>query len=161
MKINEITNTVVVRTEYVAEDGTVFTSKEECQKYEASALYAVAVLMNKHRICDRGLTHSDFVECGSSDDYVDIFQIDTSDDLMLLAKYLRLRLLDARVSMSSADSAVKQIVDTVTLHHEICIFWSYDGDAAWTYGDGSIDAFYDVQRDRLKAMISKRKDGEQ
>lgn len=160
MKINEITNTVVVRTEYVAEDGTVFTSKEECQKYEASALYAVTVLMNKHRICDLRLTQYDFVELGC-DDVVEIFQIDTSDDLMLLAKYLRLHLLDAHASISYIDSAIKKIMDTVTPHHEICIFWSYDGDAAWTYGDGSIDAFYDVQRDRLKAIISKRKDGEQ
>lgn len=40
MRENEVKETreVVVRTEYVAEDGTVFRSEEECKKYEESAL---------------------------------------------------------------------------------------------------------------------------
>lgn len=38
MKINEVKETreVLVRTEYVAEDGEVFSTKEECEKYEES-----------------------------------------------------------------------------------------------------------------------------
>lgn len=42
MKVNEIrkTETIekLVRTEYIAEDGTIFRSEEECKKYEESAL---------------------------------------------------------------------------------------------------------------------------
>lgn len=38
MKVNEIrkTETIekLVRTEYIAEDGTVFSNEEECKKYE-------------------------------------------------------------------------------------------------------------------------------
>ena len=36
MRVNEIKETreVVVRTEFVAEDGQVFRSEEECKKYE-------------------------------------------------------------------------------------------------------------------------------
>lgn len=46
MKVNEIrkTETIekLVRTEYIAEDGTIFRSEEECKKYEESALFAIS-----------------------------------------------------------------------------------------------------------------------
>lgn len=44
MRINEVKETreVLVRTEYVAEDGIVFRSEEECKKYEESALFAIS-----------------------------------------------------------------------------------------------------------------------
>mgnify|MGYP000898823865 FL=1 len=43
MRANEVKETrEVVRTEYIAEDGTVFRSEEECKKYEESALFAIS-----------------------------------------------------------------------------------------------------------------------
>lgn len=46
MRVNEVrkTETIekLVRTEYIAEDGTVFRSEEECKKYEESALFAIS-----------------------------------------------------------------------------------------------------------------------
>ena len=44
MRTNEVRETkeVVVRTEYIAEDGTVFRSEEECKKYEESALFVIS-----------------------------------------------------------------------------------------------------------------------
>ena len=46
MKVNEVKTAVtiekVIRTEYIAEDGTVFRNKEECKKYEESALFAIS-----------------------------------------------------------------------------------------------------------------------
>lgn len=44
MRANEVKETreVVVRTEYIAEDGAVFRSEEECKKYEESALFAIS-----------------------------------------------------------------------------------------------------------------------
>ena len=44
MRTNEVKETreVVVRTEYIAEDGTVFRNEEECKKYEESALFAIS-----------------------------------------------------------------------------------------------------------------------
>ena len=46
MKVNEIrkTETIekLVRTEYIAEDGTVFSNEEECKKYEESTLFAIS-----------------------------------------------------------------------------------------------------------------------
>ena len=46
MRVNEVkeTKTIeeVVRIEYIAEDGQVFRSEEECKKYEESALFAIS-----------------------------------------------------------------------------------------------------------------------
>ena len=46
MRVNEVrkTETIekLVKIEYIAEDGTVFESKEECKKYEESALFALS-----------------------------------------------------------------------------------------------------------------------
>ena len=49
MRINEIKETkeVVIRTEYVAENGEVFSTKEECEKYEESALFEVSKLLKR------------------------------------------------------------------------------------------------------------------
>ena len=41
MKTREIKKEIVERTEYVAEDGTVFYSVEDCEYYEHSALFTV------------------------------------------------------------------------------------------------------------------------
>ena len=44
MRKNEIKKTVeeIVGVEYIAEDGTIFNNKEECEKYEKSALFVVS-----------------------------------------------------------------------------------------------------------------------
>ena len=46
MRVNEVkqTKTIkeLVRIEYIAEDGIVFRSEEECKKYEESALFAIS-----------------------------------------------------------------------------------------------------------------------
>lgn len=46
MRVNEVrkTETIekLVRIEYIAEDGTVFRSEEECKKYEESALFVIS-----------------------------------------------------------------------------------------------------------------------
>ena len=46
MKVNEVrkTETIekLVKIEYIAEDGIVFRSEEECNKYEESALFAIS-----------------------------------------------------------------------------------------------------------------------
>ena len=49
MKMNEIKKTVeqVVRVEYIAEDGTVFSSEVECRTYEESALFVISNKLKK------------------------------------------------------------------------------------------------------------------
>lgn len=49
MKINEIKETreVVVRTEYIAEDGKKFATKEDCERYEKSYEATIKASFNK------------------------------------------------------------------------------------------------------------------
>ena len=54
MRVNEVrkTETIekLVRIEYIAEDGTVFRSEEECKKYEESALFVISKMCIRDRL---------------------------------------------------------------------------------------------------------------
>lgn len=132
MKKNVIKKTVteerVIRTEYVAEDGTIFYDGEECLKYEKSALYAVSKQLK--RINKRSITQNDFIPEGSESE-VEVFDIQTEEDLRLLRQYLVLK---------NYGGNTRDVLDEeVTCGHEILIFWNYDKDYSWTYGDGSLN----------------------
>ena len=73
MKINEVKETreVLVRTEYIAEDGEVFNKREECEKYEESAIFAMSKKLK--RLHKKNTVHSDIFEECSWDCYVEIF----------------------------------------------------------------------------------------
>ena len=91
MKVNEIrkTETIekLVRTEYIAEDGTVFSNEEECKKYEESALFAISKELK--RMCNKNyLSHYDINDDCSCDEKVEIFDIQTERDLENLRRYL-------------------------------------------------------------------------
>lgn len=62
MRINEVKETreVVVRTEYVAEDEEVFSTKEECEKYEESAIFVVSKKLK--RLHKKNVMHSDILK---------------------------------------------------------------------------------------------------
>ena len=152
MKINEIKKTVteerVIMTEYIAEDGTIFDNSEECVKYEKSALYAVSKQLK--RINKRNITQYDFMPEASDDCEVEIFDIQTEDDLRLLRQYLKLKNYGSR----------KDVLDEeVTCGHEILIFWNYDKDYSWTYGDGSFNGLLEyIRRNYTKALERSNKE---
>lgn len=73
MRVNEVkqTKTIeeVVRTEYIAEDGEVFSNEEECKKYEESALFAVSKQLKRLDNKKKGASENDiYDEC--SDEYL-------------------------------------------------------------------------------------------
>ena len=84
MRVNEVkqTKTIeeVVRTEYIAEDGEVFSNEEECKKYEESALFAVSKQLKRLDNKKNGASEYDiYDEC--SDEYlVEIFNAETERD---------------------------------------------------------------------------------
>ena len=80
MRENEVKETreVVVRTEYVAEDGTVFRSEEECKKYEESALFAISKELK--RLTKDNTSQSEINDNFSYDDTVEIFDVQTERD---------------------------------------------------------------------------------
>lgn len=161
MKIKEVKQMVeqVIRTEYYAEDGTYFRSKEECEKYEESALFAVSKQLKR---IDCGIRSHYDIDDGCSDEcLVEVFDIQTEKDLEMLRRYLYLKASSNGASeksingcMTSINECRKDFVfENVTYGHEVIVFWSYDVDWFWTYGDGSINGYADYFRNRLNKLI--------
>ena len=72
MRTNEIKRTVeeVVRVEYIAEDGQVFRSEEECKKYEESALFAINKQLRRLET-KKYISHNDINDDCSDDERVE------------------------------------------------------------------------------------------
>jgi hypothetical protein len=164
MKKNEIkrTRTIeeVVTTEYIAEDGQVFYKEEECKQYEESALFAVSKRLKK-------MTHKwtsiyQLIEEGSDECELEIFDVQTDEDLELLRRYLYLKLTRHGASekcikscFTSEDGKRQNFVfDNVTSGHEVLVFWSYDNDWFWVYKDGSLDGYCSWLREKYNKIIT-------
>ena len=169
MKINEIrkTETIekLVRTEYIAEDGTVFSNEEECKKYEESALFAV----NKElkRMGNKNyLSYCDINDDCSCDEKVEIFDIQTERDLENLRRYLYLVLKKNGASDDAVNECFKSkdgkreefVFENVTIGHEVMIFWNYDEDWFWVYNDGSINGYCEFFREKITKLIASKEE---
>lgn len=169
MRINEVkqTKTIeeLVRTEYIAEDGTVFRNEEECKKYEESALFAISKKLK--RLTEKDwVSQNDINDGFSYDDTVEIFDIQTERDLENLRRYLYLKARNNGASESSVNDCFKStdgkrnsyVFSNVTAGHEVMIFWNYDEDWFWVYGDGSIEAFCNFHKDRITKLITPKEE---
>jgi hypothetical protein len=168
MKRNEIKRTEiiekVVRVEYIAEDGMVFYNEEECKKYEESALFAVS---NKLKRLSKITTSPyDLIEEGSDECSLEIFDVQTEEDLENLRRYLYLTITKNHASESSIKSCFtsvdgkreKFVFDNVTIGHEVMIFWGYNEDWFWVYNDGSLDGYLSWIRDNYTKIITPKED---
>ncbi len=166
MKKNEIKRTVeeVVRVEYVAEDGQVFYNEEECKKYEESALFVVS---NKLKRLSNNASIYDLIESGCEEDELEIFDVQTEEDLENLRRYLYLKAMKNGASekylkdaFTSPDGVARKdfVFDGVTIGHEVLIFWSYDNDWFWVYKDGSLDGYFSWVRDKYTKIITPKED---
>ena len=162
MKKNEIKRTIeeVVGVEYIAEDGTVFYDEAECQKYEESAMFAVSKSLK--RLNSGYVSMYDFTEGGSEEDEIEIFDVQTGEDLENLRRYLYLKLSKNGATermikdcFESTDGKRANFVfENVTVGHEVLIFWTYDKDWFWIYKDGSLDGYFSWLRDKYTAIIT-------
>ena len=166
MRKNEIKKTVeeIVGVEYIAEDGTVFNNKEECEKYEKSALF---VVNNKLKRLNTKETYiNDFNDEGSCDCELEIFDIQTEEDLNNLRRYLYLKAItngatekDIKDAFTSDDGKRENYVfDNVTIGHEVLVFWSYDKDWFWVYKDGSLNGYFESLKERYDKIITPKDD---
>ena len=164
MKKNEIKKTIeqVVRVEYIAEDGTIFHNEEECQKYEESALFAVSKKLKRLA----NTTPYNLFEEGSDECGLEIFDVQTEEDLENLRRYLYLTMVKNGASESNINSCFtfdgtsrKDFVfDNVTIGHEVLIFWGYDEDWFWTYKDGSLEGYFSWLRDKYNKIITPKEE---
>lgn len=156
MRVNEVrrTETIekLVRTEYIAEDGTVFSSEEECKKYEESALFAISKELKRLDNKKNGISEYDIYEECSDECRVELFNAETERDIENIRRYVYLK------ALSNSSYARKEDVDlpNITAGHEIIIHWNYDEDRCWTIGNGSIDAFCGYIRDNLTSLITSK-----
>ena len=155
MRVNEVKETreVVVRTEFVAEDGQVFRSEEECKKYEESALFAISKQMK--RMTNKKWVSQYDINDDCSDEYeIEIFNAENEKDIENIRRYVYLK------ALSKSSYASKSDVDlpNITAGHEVIIHWNYDEDSCWTIGNGSIDAFCDYIKGNLMSLITAKEE---
>lgn len=162
MKKNEIKKTIeqVVRVEYIAEDGRIFYDEAEAQKYEESALFALSNKLKRLNV--KRASIYDLNETGSEEENLEIFDIQTEEDLENLRRYLYLTLTANGVSEKNIDfpftsedgHRADYVFDSVTIGHEVLIFWSYDKDHFWVYKDGSLNGYFEWLRSRYNKIIT-------
>lgn len=169
MRKHEIKRTIeeVVRVEYIAEDGTIFHNEAECRKYEESALFAVSKRLKKLSMV--GTSIYDFIEEGSEECGLEIFDVQTEEDLENLRRYLYLTLIKNGASESSIKDCFTSVngnrkdfvFDGVTIGHEVMIFWSYDENWFWVYKDGSLEGYFSWLKDKYIKIITPKEDNKQ
>lgn len=162
MKIEEKKEMVerIVATKYIAEDGTVFCDKEECLKYEQSALFAISKQLK--RLTNNKHYASEINDCFSEEEEIEIFDIQTEEDLKNLKQYLYLVAQSNGASETSIEDCFSSekfpsrkdfVFDNVTIGHEVLIFWNYEKDWFWTYRDGSFEGYLSYFKDQLHKLI--------
>jgi hypothetical protein len=164
MKKNEIKRTIeeVIRVEYIAEDGQVFSSEDECKKYEESALFVISKKLKK--LNSEWSSIYDLIDNGCEEDELEIFDVQTEEDLDNLRRYLYLKAIkngatdkSIKDAFTSEDGERKDFVfDGVTIGHEVLIFWSYENDWFWVHKDGSLDGYFSWIRDRYNKIIAPK-----
>lgn len=162
MKINEVKTAVeqIVRVEYIAEDGMIFHNEEECKKYEDSALFAASAQLKRlhTKPLNQSMINDNFCDVSQ----LEIFDIQTADDLECLKRYIHLKMIHNRATQFDVDSSFgrcdgrysQTTLDNLTYGHEVMIFWSYDEDLCWCYRNGSFEDYLSYHRDRLNGLIA-------
>ena len=156
MKVNEIKRTIeeVVRVEYIADDGTVFRDKAECEKYEESALFVVKRKLKSKKIAE--VNQYDLFDFGH-DECVEIFDIQTEEELDNLKKYLYLYLSVVK-EYSEKYIMENYSSDGITCGHEVLVFWNYDDEGFYCYGDGSLNGYFDIVRRNFDTIANRKKE---
>lgn len=162
MRKNEIKRTIeeVVRVEYIAADGTVFSNENECEKYEESALFAVGSRLK--RLTKKWTAQDAVLIDGNCESEVEIFDVQTEQDLINLRQYLYLKAIqngardeDVKACFTSIDGKRKDFVfDSVTIGHEVLIFWTYENDWFWVYKDGSLQGLFNYTKEKYLKIIN-------
>ena len=153
MKINEIKMTVeeVVGVEYIAEDGTVFHDKEECEKYEKSAL--IVVNSKLKRLNKRFTAWEDLLYASDGDCKLEIFDIKDEADLDNLCQYVVLTLSENRAYKDEIERLTQKI-NACGVGHEVMVFWGFEQDYAHVIGDGSLNAFVERLKENYEKILN-------
>jgi hypothetical protein len=142
----------------------VFYDEEEAKKYEESALFAVSKKLK--RLTGVDTTHYSFMEEGSDESSLEIFHVQTEEDLENLRRYLYLTLVKNGANEKSIKDCFTSetgnrkdfVFDGVTVGHEVMIFWGYDEDWFWVYKDGSLEGYFSWLREKYAKITTPKED---
>ena len=114
-------------TVYEAVDGTEFTSKEECKKYEESA---ECVLMTKYnKLVVKTCSEYDLFNCiGSEDETVDIIKITSLSDIDTILKLIALYYPSAAKDTEWMQKREDRLTDAYNSNSLVVIGRGYKGD---------------------------------
>lgn len=113
-------------TVYEAIDGTEFTSKEQCKKYEESAK---CVLMAKYtKLVVKSCSEYDLLHTGSEDDTVNIVKLNNESDINTILLLIALHCPNAAKNTEWLQEREKRLVDAYNTNSLIVIGRGYEED---------------------------------
>lgn len=151
-------------TIYVSNDGSTFFYEEDCRNYErlAEIKNTVAEISSQlKRMTDEKSIHLCTINYDAADDVtVEIFNIETEDDLKLLKEYILLKEQihygkTCESTVLEIKQSIKKQFTGVTCGHEVIIFSDWRGLDFWLYGDGSINGYCNCIKEDFLNLIKK------
>ena len=126
MRINEVKETreVVVKTEYIAIDGTVFATKEMCEQWEKSYKCTLNCSMAKiPHIVTNG--EDAYLQCGQCDEEVWIIKPRDFADIKVINAYVEEMCFGCRADLTHEDIG-KLIALNFSYDHDWCGVYKVD-----------------------------------
>lgn len=143
MKEIKETRTIEEVKGYEANDGTFFSNKEECEKYEKTAKAVIYNKVKPYRIAET-TEYDFFLYRGCDDVTVEIFNIETEkvfDDVCMYIKFHERVNYSGEITLPKAEDFVGK---------NMIVSWNYDED--WCDIE-TIDTIIDKQRKVYETLI--------
>lgn len=120
MKVNEIKQTkeVVVSTEYIANDGKIFRTKEECEQWEKTYECTLGLSMKKIPHIETNGEDA-YVQCGNCDDEVWIVKPRDFEDIKVINAYTEVSCCGCKADLTQDDIG-KTIILNFGYNHDWC-----------------------------------------
>ena len=148
MREQKRVKTIEEVTGYIADDGTFFTTKEECQNYEKSAKVVVYNMVKEKMIAET--SEYEIFDIGCEDHIIEVFLVDSVETMELLNRYTYLY---------SYTKPEKNYITEEMIGKEIMMTWGYVRD--YVYNIGSIGDFLVDCRRRFENIIASKKQNSQ
>lgn len=153
---------VEIRRTYIANDGTEFTSEDECVAYENTAHCAIMAQYNK--LILKTMDEYKVFDMGSSDNIVEIVKLNTPDDVRITIEALLAT--TGHHTNEPIPNWIQRRVDTIEKAYredDLLLVWrSYDMTCFETYTRNSfIERLQNLCKEELLKNIGKYKSPEE
>lgn len=139
-------------TKYEAMDGKQFSSKEECQKYEDSAMCVITSMYNE-LVASENISEWNLFECGSDENGVHIIKLKSESDVNTVLQYY---LLFHRLNKSyDLTRQRKKLEEALTRDGLVMIGTGYEYDNFFIIG--SVGAFLEEFSEQVKTLTDNYK----